>query len=184
MLQEPSKLSFETRELDGTRIRPGDHKGHPDEAYQVEIRVSNVERGLNDLLADTNGIVRGLANMLGIKDDLDFAHAKYPKQCDVDKTADNAFKLLKYKAEATVRKINLVSENDPVLRDARRMAVQYLQLLRKVKPEVDCAPGIALANDWCKCYWLLVTDRGTDEAKQKGLLEWIEATRAFAKLTT
>jgi hypothetical protein len=183
MLTEPGKLSFETREFDGTRIKPGDHKGHPDEAYQVEITLSNIERELNDLLMNTNGYLRALANMIGIKDGMDFAHAEFPKQCDVDKTADNAFKLIKFKAEGAVRKIAGVRERDPVLRDARRMTNQYAHMLRQVKPAIDCAPGIALASDWCMSYWLLVTDRGTDEAKQKGILEWQEAVRRFAKLT-
>lgn len=175
-LKPLSPLRFETRQSDGTRIRPGDHKGQPEDAPFVEVEISQIERALNDCLASTNGFVREVARMTGMDDSvLDVvAHAqgKFPKQVDVDKTCDGAFIGIKRAAEHALRMVNRVRKADLDLLEARAMFRQYVHMLRMVRIEVDCAPGIQLAARWVECYWQFANARAGDLEKVAALTRW------------
>ena len=175
-LKPLSPLRFETRQSDGTRIRPGDHKGQPEDAPFVEIEISTIERALNDCLANTNGFVREVARMLGLDDSVlnlvPHAQGAFPKQVDVDKTCDGAFIGIKRAAEATLPVVNRVRKADPELLEMRAMFRQYVQLLRMVRVHVDCAPGLYLAARWVECYWQFTNARAGDLEKVAALTRW------------
>ena len=180
--QAPEALKFTLHDTDGQRIRPGDHKGTPDDAKIVEIVINNAEREMNDLLHDTNGLLRALAQALGIDDDLINKHKSPRLVSNRDELADNCFKLVKFKAEASVRKVNRVNVSDLVLREARVMLREYVRAMRAVKPTVNSAPGIYLANEWTICYYLLVSERFNSKGKLEATVRWQKAQHEFMKL--
>lgn len=181
------KLKFDVRAPDGTIIKPGDHKGSPDDALLVEVRMSTTERALNDCLEDVSGLVRGGCAMLGIDLGMPLMTGKraFPKQTDVDTTVDNAVKLIKYQTEKYLRLANNVNERDPVLRDGRRLLHDLVVRLRtiKVSPTTDTTPALILAARWMVCSWLLTNARSNDADKVKAIGDWRDALDEFARLT-
>lgn len=159
--------------------------GNPLEAEFINVRMSRVEEKCNDCLSATNGYLRAMNNMLGLSDNLaaPLARKKFPKQCDVDSTADSTFGFVKYQAELAYNAICGLMERDAVLRDAREMLRQYVMALRKVKPAVDSSPGLVLAHRWTVCYWMLVNGRSGTEGRYQALVKWREALDEFGKLS-
>lgn len=166
----------------GTRIRPGDHKGGSEDAVSVSIVVSSVWAVLNDLLGDVSGHLNAVARMLKIDRENIHNPGEWPSQSDVDTTTDSAFKAIKYQAEKSLRLIRDLNESDVSLRDGRRMLAQFLKALRAVKPHVDSAPGIYIAQQWLHCCYVLITPRSSDVARQASIERWEAAKLECARL--
>ena len=169
----------------GAIVRPGDtgSKAAFEGELLLELHVSRVEVALNDCLATTNDLLRTIRRMLQLPE-LAVPHPKhqFPKQCDVDRTCDNAFKLLRRAADTAAKNVNLVKEPDPVLHQGRLMVREYASLLRQVNPIRDSAPGIFLASEWLVCDYLLRGSRSTDAARVMALAQWQQALVAFHKM--
>jgi hypothetical protein len=169
----------------GDIVRPGDSgsKAAFEGELLLELQVSRVEVALNDCLAQTNDLLRTVRRMLQLPE-LAVPHPKhaFPKQCDVDRVSDGAFKLLRRAATTCANNVNLVKEPDPVLHQGRLMVREYARALKQVNIVRDCAPGIFLASEWLVCDYLLRGSRSTDNARLMAVAQWKEALAAFHKM--
>lgn len=181
MVKQPEQMQFQVTDLVGNRIRPGDHKGHFDEAPSARIVVSGVEVAINDLLEANDGLLRACARMLHIEDGT-VATKAMPPQADVDKAADGTVKALKHHAEKALRLADRFKEPDPVLRDARKMLRLYVKALRRVNIVKDSAPGLYIANQFSMAVYLLVGARSTDEGRATGIHRWEQALAKFGSM--
>lgn len=178
-------LTFETRTADGERIKPGDHRGSPDDATYVEVTFSRTEQELNDCLEKVSGFVRAACAMLGIPLDAPamVGKRKFPKPCDVDSVVDSAVIQIKRAVSTHFGAASTVNERDPVLRDARRMLNDLHVRLHRVNPSptVDVTAAFLLAKDWYICSWRLTNSRSNDNDRRKAIVDWKQALDDYAK---
>ena len=156
----------------GNIVKPGDGKGHPDEAFEVQITISKTEEKINDLLEAIVGLQNAAARMLGIKDRNTVVKRYAGKQSDLDMVADNFHVEFKKRALDALYHSRRAKEPEPVFRDARTMLAQCVQMLNRIDPKRDSGPSMLLATHFSLCCYQLISSRSNDDDRTAALAKW------------
>lgn len=142
------------------------------ENAETDLVINGVEVALIEVIRACNGLVRSCGNVLGIEDGIIMAHAKLPKQGDLDLTLRATFATICEHVVRGLRKAQRVKRCDPELAAGRNMLLSFYRALRMVRPRIDAAPGIILANEFTVCCYMLIGASFTDEARSLAVQRW------------